>query len=239
MKKTLLIALLCMSGLAQAKDYGVLGNVWPITEIDVRQLLLESASRTDWTETNRQATESAKNYLSNLQKRTLPQIDRTATAYFDPSIVLTSDIQAPVKQPDGSFQWQILASKGQKVNPLDKYRPVTAFFLFDGSQEDQVQLLREVMAAEPDRIVPVEAGNGDVKTTSDAFKRAIFYANDSFLSRFQVKYLPSLVFPGVGANASFIGVTAFGQPYKAPEVLNAWGAIAPGHQSKATPGSTQ
>ncbi|WP_146039486.1 MULTISPECIES: hypothetical protein [unclassified Variovorax] len=225
-----------MVGLAHAKDHGVQGNVWPIIEVDMRQTMLESASRTDWNKVNKQVVESGKKFLSNLPKRQLPQANETGTAYFDPSLVLTSDIQAPVKQSDGSYKWEVLAAKGTKVNPLDSYHPVTALFFFDGSQEDQRELVKKVFAAEQDRIVPIEAGSGDVKDLGDIFKRPIFHASDALISRFQVKYLPALVYPGTGVNSKYIAVTSFGQPFQTDEVLHAWDELKP-KQSELSAGA--
>lgn len=234
MNKLTLLVLLCTSCLANAKDLGVQGNLWPITEVDIRQLLLESASRTDWDAVNKLAVDSAKNYLGNLPKRTLTEPPETSVTYFDPSLVLTSDIQAPVKQADGKIEWQLLAAKGSKVNPLDTYRPATAFFLFDGSKQEQLDLLKDVLAAGNDRIVPVEAGAGDLKELGDTFKRPIFHANDAFINRFQVRYLPTLVFPGEGTNSRSIGVAAFAQPFSAPAVIASWGAVAPVNPKQST-----
>lgn len=228
MKRILFLAALSVvCSVASAKDYGVQANVWPITEVDIRQLLVESASRVDWQKTNETVRDAGKNYLSNLPKRQLPEVAADQTVYFDPSIVLTSDIQAPIKQKDGSYKWEIFAAKGTKVNPLEKYRPVSAFLVFDGSQEEQREMVRQVLALEPNRIVPVEAGSGDLKELSQGFQRPVFYANDAMMSRFQIKYLPSLVFPGSGANEMRIGVSSFAQPFNAAAVLNSWTALRP------------
>ncbi|EEF25409.1 conserved hypothetical protein [Ricinus communis] len=228
MKKLLLaLALTGAAVLAYAKDYGVQANVWPITEIDIRRLLLESAARVDWSKVNSEAQESGRQYLSNLSKRQLPTIDHSAVSYFDPSIVLTSDIQAPVKQADGTYQWQVLYPKGTKVNPLDTARPVTAFLMFDGSQPEQVALVKKVLARSGDRIEAVEAGSGDLSQLGDSFTQTVYHADDAMIARFQVNYLPSLVFPGTGANSRSIGVAAFGAPFSADEVLQSWSDLTP------------
>lgn len=228
MKKTLfLLSLATAAGIACAKDYGVQGNIWPIAEVDIRQLLVEDAARVDWSKPQQQVKESAERYLDNLPKRQLPVAERTETAWFDPSIVLTSDIQAPVKQPNGSYAWQVLHPKGTRVNPLEKYRPVTAMLFVDGSQEDQLKLVQQVLAREQNRIVVVEAGAGSIQTMNETLKRPVFYANDALINRFQVRYLPSLVYPGEGAQQLYIGVTAFAAPYDAEQVVQAWPALRP------------
>lgn len=228
----LLLLTALSSAAASAKDLGVQGNAWPIVEVDIRQMLVESAARVDWKEVQEQATHSAKNYLGNLPKRNLPSPEKTTTAWIDPSIVVSSDIQAPIKQPDGSFAWQVLVPKGTVVNPLKQIRPATAFLLFDGSNESQMKFVQDVLKREQNRVVPVEAGAGDMKTGAETLARPLFYANDAMMSRFQVRYLPALVYPGTGAQELYLGVTSFAAPYNAAEVFSAWPVLTETNTAK-------
>lgn len=205
-----------------AKDLGVSGTIWPIIEIDVRQMMVEDAARTDWTKAQDALKDSAKSYIDNLPKRQLLSPDKTQTEWVDPSIVLSSDIQAPVKRADGTYAWTVIAAKGDIVNPLEKFRPVTAFLLFDGSDEAQLALVKEVLAREELRIIPVETGSGNLNSNVKALRRPVYYANDGMMARFRVRYLPSLVYPGFGEHRLFLGNTSFALPYKAEEVLKAW-----------------
>ncbi len=216
------LAVLGLSASVHARDFGVQGNVWDIVEVDIRQMLVESASRVDWEGVGKEVQESAKTYVDRLPKRSLPIVEKTSTLWVDPSIVLTSDIQVPVEQPDGSLRWQLLHAKGTKVNPLESVRPTTAFFFFDGSDERQVELLKEVLKREPNRIVPVEAGAGSIRKTNELLGRPIFHGQDAMMNRFQVRYLPSLVYAGYGQYQNYLGVTSFGLPFSSTEVITAW-----------------
>lgn len=222
MKKAVFLPLLLTCLCAGAKDLGVQGNTWPIVEQDIRQMMVESAARTDWSQTQEEVKRSAETYLDRLPKRRLPLAPRTQTYWMDPSIQLSSDIQAPVTQPNGTIVWQVIAAKGTRVNPLHQFRPVTGMFLFDGSDEAQVKLAQRVLAREPNRIVFVEAGSGNLNTSSETLARPVFHASDAMLSRFKVQYLPSFIYPGTGANADYVGVTSYAAPYKENEVLLSW-----------------
>jgi conjugal transfer pilus assembly protein TraW len=221
----LLFLLLVAASSSNAKDFGVAGKVWPITEVDIRRLLVEDAAKVDWTKPQKELQDNAEKYVDNLPKRRLGSPDKTETRWVDPSVVLSSDIQAPVKQADGSIVWQILVPKGTKVNPLEKFRPATAFLLFDGADPAQLKLVREVLAQENTRIIPVEAGAGNVTANNDALRRNTYYANDTMLARFQVRYLPSLVYPGFGPREYYLGTTSYGIPYKVDEVLQTWPSL--------------
>lgn len=226
LQQSIAVGLLCAAAVAGAKDLGVQGNVWPIVEPDIRQLLVENAAKVDWSKTQQKLKESAETYLDRLPKRRLPVAEVTRTDYMDPSIVLTSDIQAPVKQADGKYRWQVLFPKGMKVNPLHSQRPVTAFLMFDGSDEEQRELVKNVLALEKMRIVPVEAGAGDIAKTNEYLGRPVFHASDAMLARFNVTYLPALVYPGTGAYSDYIAVTSYARPFKAEPVLLTWSDIA-------------
>jgi conjugal transfer pilus assembly protein TraW len=236
-------AALAAVGQAYAKDYGVLGPLYPIIEVDIRRLVMESAARVDWNSVQQQAKDGARRFLDTLPQRQLPSPARTHTRWLDPSIVITSDIQAPVRQADGSFRWEVIVARGTRFNPLSQVRPHTAMFFYDGANPDQLALLKALLAAQPLVVVPVEAGAGSVRQTSEATARPIFHASDALLSRFQVQELPSLVYPGDGARQMYLGVTAFAPPFDPAAVLRVWSGfrlaatqpLAPAAPSPTTP----
>lgn len=188
-------------------------------------MMVEDATKTDWTKAQEAVKDSAKNYIENLPKRQLYSPGKVQTEWIDPSVVLSSDIQAPVKRQDGTYAWKVIAAKGDVVNPLEKFRPVTAFLLFDGSDEAQLKLVKDVLVLEELRVIPVEAGAGNINNSVKELHRPVFYANDGMMSRFQVRYLPSLVYPGYGRHELFLGNTSFSLPYNANEVLEAWPSL--------------
>lgn len=223
MKKTLALLLpLLLSGAALAKDYGVHGNVWEITEVDIRKVLMTEVAQADWEGPKKELQESAKNYLSNLPKRFLPEPAETSIAWFDPSFVLQEDIKVPFKRHDGEYAWRVLYAAGSKVNPLETISPATAMFFFDGSVPEQVELVKKVLKLEPNRIVPVEAGAGDLQEVNEQLGRGAFHANDAMIARFEVKYLPTLLYPGKGDKRTFLAVHSFARPFDETAVVNAW-----------------
>lgn len=211
-----------------AKDYGVQGQLYTVIERDFRQLLLESASRADWGKVQKEAKDSAENFLERLPQRYLPEASKTATRWIDPSVTLSEDIKAPVKNAAGLYEWRVLYPKGTRVNPMERLRPGTAFLLFDGSRPEQLEFIRQVLAREPDRFIPVEAGAGKIPELNALLKRPVFHANEAMIARFGVRELPSLVHPGSGTNAFYIGVTSFGPPLNPQAALSLWPVTASG-----------
>jgi conjugal transfer pilus assembly protein TraW len=228
MQKIFIVAaLLAAVSSAQATDLGVQGKTWPIIEIDFRQLMLESASRADLSAAQNEVKASTEKFFDSFPQRYLPSIDKTTTRYIDPSITLGSDIMAPVPDDGGDYQWRVLAPKGARLNPLVKYRPLTAMLFFDGRDEAQLQFVRDVLKANPMRVVPVETAGANVKNLSKSFKRPIFYANDAMMARFNVEHLPSLLYPGSGDYSLYLGMTSFAAPYKQAELESVWPVNAP------------
>lgn len=233
----LLLATALLAGNALAKDLGVLGTTWPVIETDMRQMMVEDAASTDWSAAQNGVKESGKKFLENLPKRSMGSPDVTQTLWVDPSIELGSDIQAPVKQADGTFAWKVIAAKGQLVNPLAQFRPVTAFLLFDGADEQQLALVKKVLQKESTRVIPVEAGRGSIAQNNEALNRPVFHASDAMLARFQVRYLPTLVYPGFGARELYLGATSYATPYNVDAVLQTWPSLgfAPSTPDKKAP----
>lgn len=223
MQKLILVAALLVAVCsAQATDLGVQGKTWPIIEIDFRQLLLESASRADLTAAQKEVTASVDTFFDSFPQRYLLSVETTTTHYIDPSIILSSDIMAPRQNGGGDYQWTTLFPKGKRVNPLEKYRPLTAMLFFDGRDEAQLEFVRAALKANPMGVVPVETAGASVKNLSQSFHRPIFYATDAMMARFNVEHLPSLLYPASGEYALYLGMTAFASPYKTAELMAVW-----------------
>lgn len=222
---TVLLAAFTVSP-ASSKDLGVQGNIWEIVERDMRQLVMESAARVDWDKVNNELADRSKRYIDELPIRRMPTAQQTEVVWIDPSITLESEIQAPVKQPDGSWKWQVLYPKGHKYNPLDDSRPLTAMLFIDSSDEDQLRLAKEMLVVEPMRIQVVEAGQGSVRKGTEAIGRPLFYANDQLLNRFQVTRLPSMLFANERMNRGRLGLLSFAKPFDI-QAARIWDGIAP------------
>lgn len=213
--------------LAAAKDYGVQGNTWKITEIDIRQLVVESASRADWGKVKNELVKSAKSYGDRLPKRYLSTSPDTTVVWHDPSFTLTSDIKAPVKAADGTISWQVLKKKGTRVNPLDYQRPLQPLFYFDGGDPSQVALVQKLVR-ESIRFIPVEAGSGNPEALAKQYGVPVFYADSFMMSKFDVKYLPAALYPGEGAHREQLGVFYYAKPFSAAYVMKSLGITADG-----------
>ncbi len=128
-------ALTLMAEAVTAKDLGVRGAVWRITEPD---LLLDIEARLKAMETTGELARMRREALARVRERVeapprvsdiLPARVRR-TRLFDPSVTLEEDVRAA----DGT----LLAARGARVNPLSTH-PLTRDLLFiDGTRPVEV-----------------------------------------------------------------------------------------------------
>lgn len=219
MKFAPLLAAMLISSIAQATDLGVQGTAYPIIEQDIRIMMMESAHRANWGEAQTALKESAKNYTQSLPKRQFTSAPKTYIAWQDPSVELTEDVQAPVQQPDGTYQWGILFPKGTKVNPLDTLRPSEALLFFNGKDDAQLKFVKELSSVNPLRFTLIEAGEGDIGDNNKFIGRGVFHAPDALIQKFGVQYLPALVYAGEGAHEKEMGTLFVAAPYKVEDTI--------------------
>lgn len=196
-----------------ARDLGVHGPMWPILEIDLRQLIIESAARADWDSVDEQMRSSAKHYLSRLPKRSVSTAARTATRWIDPSFTLGEDLRAPVRDAQGEWQWSVLHAKGTRFNPLSVQRPDSALLFFDGTARDQVAFATAVSKAHPARVMLIEASGIDPRALAKSLDVPVFNGSNPMFARFDIRATPALLCAGEGAQALSLGLTEFARPF--------------------------
>jgi hypothetical protein len=224
LKGGVLALTLVSSAWAYAHDLGVQGRVWDITEIDIRQLVMESAVRANFGQYQNQREVSAKKFLDNLPKRTMGVTEQTETRWIDPSIEIASDIQGAGPNPTTrEYEWSTMFKKGTRVNPLLVYRPVTAMLFFDGTSKEQIEFVENVLKEDRyGRVTLVEASGSNVGKLTKSFGRPVFYANEQMIQRFNITVSPALLYPGSKEHEGLLGLTMFASPYQVSALKAAW-----------------
>lgn len=209
----LLMAMATATASARAEDLGVVGTTFPIIEVDVRQLFREQLESVDIPRIERERKAAPQRFFDSLAKRSLPTTERTVTRFLDLSFKLESPIQAPVRQADGSWRWEVLHEAGKVINPVAERPTARAMLFFDSSQLDQVEFARQLMAAAGASLKLVEAGQGGVLSAAESLKTHVYYADDRIMGRFQIAELPALLYVH-RSNSTKMAVTAFARPFK-------------------------
>ena len=201
-----------------AHDLGVHGSLFPIAEPDIRDVMMEQIKKVDWDKINNGMVDSAKTYLDRLPSAGLPRALETKTIWVDPSVIASSDISAPVKKEDGSYQWEVIVPAGSKVNPLEKITTVQRMLFFDAADADQVDFAVQALKKHKVALDLVLTG-GNIKDVANLVGRPVFHANSALLAKAKVDHVPALVGQGRGTHSSFIATTEIALPSKNADLI--------------------
>ncbi|HEF0975477.1 TPA: type-F conjugative transfer system protein TraW [Escherichia coli] len=184
-----LLILLVLSGMAQAKNLGTWGELYPITEEDmlttirIRLKAMEaSGEMAREQEAFRQRV--IENTLRPKPVEGLTLAQENTTHYIDPSLTVSEDLK--------DHQGRVFARRGQVINPLDTVPFTDTLYFIDA---DNPQQLAWMKAQKPgtltSRIILV---NGDIRQATQALGTRIYFDQEGILSRkFELKSIPARV----------------------------------------------
>lgn len=185
----LLMVSLLLQGQVMAESLGTFGHVYPVQERSMLDAIQEKLGSWSSGEKLGQLEESYRaRVVASIHHPpglSIPKALRTASHYFDPTIVVTEDI----KGADGA----LVIPAGQSINPLDQM-PLTKSLLFiDGEDTAQVAWLRQRLELEP-RAVPVLVA-GSWLELRQRLQRPVYFDQQGFMTgRLGVKAVPSRVY---------------------------------------------
>lgn len=216
MRFLLLTLLVALSGLSNAGEVARQGKMWPITERDMREVIMEQVAQVDTKAIQSELQGSVKTYLDTRPDFGLPPPVRSATKWLDLTWTLPDDIIIPVKQADGSLKTRVLYPKGTRVNPVVANRPHDALVFFNGKNKRQVAAVKELVKASPERWVLIQTA-GNPEKTSEGLGLPVFHAERALLERFAITNVPAVVFAGNGSHREHYGVSVVAEPYSAAD----------------------
>ena len=173
-------------------DYGTRGNTYPVQETDFIEEMQKRMAQIDW---KAQREKSIQGYWQRHGDFvSLPEASQDVTVRFDPSIVVTQDIRLP----DGN----LLAQKGQRINPQQVMPMAKAYIFFDATRKRQISKAKEIgreMGAQGKPVVYIasridaERGWDHLKELEGEFGMPVSLLTKQLGERFHIKRLPSLV----------------------------------------------
>lgn len=174
-------------------DLGVRGPIAEIAEPDLIEVLKARALAIDWEQKKEQALSRV---WQNQQFFPLKKVTKTRVKLIDPTITFTQDLK--------SESGDVIARKGDKVNPLD-LRPFDfALVVFDPTDRKQREVakikMHELLKTEGINQVHFlvtqidrEKGWDFYNELSDELDAHIFMLNNDIISRFHLEATPSIV----------------------------------------------
>lgn len=182
---TLMLIALVTTG-ATAKDLGTWGTLWPPAEPDLLAFIQSRIkSMEDSGEMAKLKDEAIERVKRNAVRPAPVQGLTPATRYRAMSMDPTFTVAETITDTRGN----IIARKGDRVNPLDKVPFNQTLFFIDGDNRDQVTWVRQQISGKSDfKIILV---NGNIRETSEALDEQIFFDQSGVLTtKFGFEHTP-------------------------------------------------
>ena len=104
---------------------------------------------------------------------------------FDPSMVLSNNITTD--------EGHIIALAGTRINPLDTITMSRTLVFFDGTKQDQVNAVEQLLKVYDRKITPVLV-NGTWLELTKKWKRQVYFDQAGYITtRFGIKAVPAIV----------------------------------------------
>lgn len=182
----LLLALAAGSG---ARDLGTWGNVFEPAEqdmLDFIQTRLKGMEQSGELERLREEATARvkKNAVRPAPVEGLSRAVHYRSIPWDPTFT--------VKETITDMQGNVIARKGETVNPLDKVPFAQVLYFIDGDDRAQVEWTRKEIAGQTNSKVILV--NGNIKETSDVLDERIYFDQAGILTRkFGFSHIPARI----------------------------------------------
>lgn len=190
LKQSILITIFLLSPLLYAKDLGVIGQTYPIQEMDflefIHQRLQILQQSGNLKKLNSQWIENVKNHAD--RPLSLGYISKTLTPR---SWNMTPAITVPFDLRD--HQGRIFAKAGTVINPLQWVSIHKPMLFFDGDDKDEVLWAKELNKKlnNQTKLVLVK---GSISQQTKAFQQPIYFDQAGrLISRFHIQHVPAIV----------------------------------------------
>lgn len=190
MKKILLVLLLLYSNNVLSKDFGVVGQTYPITEKDlldeIYQKLEEAKNNGKIEEIQQKIRQDMINSVHN--PRPVANIGTTKQnniRYFDPSITSSKDY--------ADHQGNIFYKANTRINPLHYMNLSKVLIFIDGSQEDQIRWALKQKHNRKHKAKIILVRGKIIELMRKTKERFYFDQSGRLTKRFGIRYVPSII----------------------------------------------
>lgn len=170
---------------AEVKDLGKFAETYPIAEKDAIEEIQQKAKNLDMQSLIDPIDAEAK--ITSFKPKTifLPKAAKERRFLVD----ITHTLEFDVMDKDGN----VVYPAGYQINPLEHINNPMTYIFIDASDEDQVNWL--INSAYADSLsCRVLITDGEYFELTEQLGRPVYYALDVIVERFQLEYVPSVVF---------------------------------------------
>ncbi|GGI90943.1 type-F conjugative transfer system protein TraW [Legionella impletisoli] len=186
-KSLIFLIFIFTSSLVNARTIASYGGIYPVEEIDIREVIFKRLNDMDKSGELMNYQERASNHVKEQIERPEPLGLSTTlnpkTYYVSPTVTVNHDIY----NADGV----LIAQKGTAINPFEKIRFKKALMFFDADDEKQVVWVKEHYSNYPH--VKFILTGGSVLEASKLFGRVYFDWQGALTRKLHIKHVPSVV----------------------------------------------
>ena len=189
MRILFLVIALLTGFMAEARDFGVIGQTYVIAEEDflkyIEQKIQALQANGQWQKLEEQFK---KQVVAHLERpaaiQNLPRAQEDKTYEYDPSIAAPYDVW--------DTQGNLIVKKGAVINPLERISLSSTLLFFNA--DDNEQCAWALQLASKQKNVKLILTSGSLKSATHYFKQAVYFDLNGFLvNKFQIKALPAQI----------------------------------------------
>lgn len=186
-KVLLLLGLASLSFGVQAKNIGTFGQVFPVIEEDIRQVIMKRLQHMQQTgemaHLQKTLDERVALHITRPKPLSLTTTTTPKSFHVDPSITVNHDIYAP--------NGLLVAKAGMTLNPFDHVHFSKTLIFFNG---DDVKQVDWVMAHyQTFKQVKFILTGGDIRDAANRFGRIYFDVDGRLSTKLNIQHVPTVV----------------------------------------------
>ena len=185
-KWRVLMSLCLVSNLVVAKDIGNYGQVFPVIEEDIRQVIFKRLHELEATgELKRHQREIVERVSAHVLRPSPIGLSTTTTPetyHIDPSIMLVNDVFSP--------EGVLIAKAGTRINPFERVQLSKALFFFNADDAMQVAWIRNHY--KDYQHVKFILTGGNIRESAELLGRVYFDLDGLITSQLQIKHVPAV-----------------------------------------------
>lgn len=178
--------------IAQAKDLGTHGVIYPIEEMDpiqiIQQKLRVMEENGELTQRNHELQKKARASVERPKPvEGITKAIKTRVFYYDPTYEVKTDLS--------DHQGRVFAKKGTKINPLETINLSTNLIFFDGDDGEQLEWVKEQLIrsteAKPLKLILIK---GAPLKLAEELKIPIYFDQNGILTKkLRIQHIPTRV----------------------------------------------
>lgn len=192
--RVLLLSLFLLAGAGQAADLGTWGDLYPIREESMLQLITRRLAALQQSGALGQRMQDFQARAVAHSERPAPvpgigRVEKMTTRRFNPAVTLSADIR--------DNAGRLIAAKGQVFNPLTLVPFRETLYFINADDPDQLAWVKRQVPSTP--MVKIILVQGNIPETSQALDTRIYFDQGGALcQRFGLTRVPARITPAPG-----------------------------------------